>query len=312
MKVRSILLVVPLLLSSFGARAQFYPDSNATWCIYPGPGFPDIINLVMRAGPDTVIMGHSYQRIYMYWGSDPWTQNWAGGGLGALVRSTADGKGYVFVPDSMAEYLTGDAGVGPGDTVHDVLADNNTQFEPLNRHLWDFIIDSVVAINNDGITITRHYVHEVSFYNSTWVEFNPQYCFWQAGMGTAQGIHLNMDDNFGHSITRCAMTGDSTVLSWYTNPPLMPSAFVCCNSAIAAVEELPLVQDLLFMENPSGGIFHLRTGTTERMAVFDGQGRALFTTRSNEVDLSAYLPGVYVVVIVSGERHAVQRLVVMR
>lgn len=301
-----------LLVSALMSQAQFYPDSNAVLCYYPGPGFPEILNLVMRAGPDTAIMGHSYQRVHVFWGSDLWTQNWTGGGTGAYVRSTADGKGYVFLPDSMAEYLTGDVGAMTGDTVRNVLADNFTQFEPVNRRLWDFVVDSVVTITNDGITITRHYVHEPNFYNSNWEEFDPRFCFWQAGMGTAQGVHLNMDDNFGHSLVLCAMTGDSTVLSNYTWPPLMPSAFPCCVSAIAGIEEVARTSDSLLSENPTPGVFHFKDQRVFTYQVFDTQGRLLFATRGSEVDLSTYPPGVYTAVVTTPQGRQAVRLAVVR
>ena len=96
--------VLALLLSA-QLNAQFYPDSNATWCLVDqGTWEARNVNMVMDANPDTLIVGEVYKRIREYRGIygetsfELWDRHY--------VRSAEDGKGYVFLLDSCLLYTS--------------------------------------------------------------------------------------------------------------------------------------------------------------------------------------------------------------
>ncbi|MCO5275092.1 MAG: T9SS type A sorting domain-containing protein [Flavobacteriales bacterium] len=63
--------------------------------------------------------------------------------------------------------------------------------------------------------------------------------------------------------------------------------------------------------NPSTGLFHL-SQAAEQIIVYNAQGKLLFRQHGNEVDLSAYAPGVYTAVVQTAKGRSAMRLVVVR
>ena len=73
----------------------------------------------------------------------------------------------MFLVDSLAEYLTGDVAAIPGDTVRNVLVQNTIPDCPLwIVDMTDVVVDSVVSLSNQGVTVIRHFVHTPCYLNS--------------------------------------------------------------------------------------------------------------------------------------------------
>lgn len=161
------LLAFGVPLSVWG---QFYPDSNAVWCGQADNGGPPgfYVQYQMAAMPDTTINGTVYKKVSEF--TDE-TGDWVYVGT-YYIRSDSSGRGYAYLPDSMAEYLTGDASALAGDTVPDVLW--RITHEPGSHVLVDLVVDSVVTLSNLGVSVTRHYCP---------YGVQPTTSFWQAGMG---------------------------------------------------------------------------------------------------------------------------------
>lgn len=186
---------------ALSAIAQFYPQANAVWCGQDDDGGPPgfSVQFQMAATPDTLINGLLYQKVEEY--------NDAPDGFGYwsfvrmyYVRSEMDGKGYVHLPDSATEFLTGDLAAQAGDTVRDVLLSISNSTSVVYS-MTDVIVDSVVTLSNAGITVVRHYIR-------TWG--NPDGFFWQAGMGTSSGPVLELSGIFGHCMVNDTMQYDLT------------------------------------------------------------------------------------------------------
>jgi hypothetical protein len=81
----------------------------------------------------------------------------------------------------------------------------------------------------------------------------------------------------------------------------------------AGVAEGPAVPqaNLQISPNPSGGLFRI-SRAAEQISVYNAQGKLLFRQHGNEVDLSAYPPGVYTAVVQAAKGNSAQRLVVVR
>ncbi|HQV53002.1 MAG: hypothetical protein IPI00_10055 [Flavobacteriales bacterium] len=108
-------LTVAIAVSS---NAQFYPEANASWYGRDDNGGPPGFDvwLTMRSSPDTLLNGTIYKRISEYNdATSPYFNR------DHYVRSAPNGKGYVYLPDSAAEFLTGDLSAQTGDTVFNVL-----------------------------------------------------------------------------------------------------------------------------------------------------------------------------------------------
>jgi hypothetical protein len=301
--------VLFLCCSALGAftsiDAQFYPDSVAAWCLYNSQSVePTYYSLQMPPLSDTLIGGLGYRLIT---GLD-------GSGLGSpplyYVRNGSDGKGYRYVPDSSAEYLTGDVSAEAGDTVQNVLMMNGSwgcgQVQELV--LSSVVVDSVRALSNAGVTVVRHYIHPLC-----WTEFQwyPSYqCFWQRGAGTSHGPLLILSSDLSYVWPECITVADSTVYG--VEGFGLPGGPFCCHVFFEGLEDLAVSPTSQVSPNPSTGLFHFTGTTLTEIHILDTQGRTLFTTNKPEVDLSAYPVGCYRAVVVSESGKSSLPLVVVR
>lgn len=290
------LICLCALGASLSANAQFYPDSNAVWCGWDDNGGPPgyYVQLQMGSTPDTTINGTVYKEVTEY---NDESGDWLYVG-DYYVRSDVSGKGYTYLPDSMAEFVTGDVTAQAGDTVHDVLTglSNGSYYG-----LVDLLVDSVVVLSNAGITVTRHYV-DPDIFNP----LSADVVFWQAGMGVNWGPFFRMS-----GIPYLSSVND-TVQFDIDHVNLGNVGQVCWQISVA-ITETGNNEDghLQLTPNPSTGRFHLGQAA-EQISVYDIQGRLLFRQHGNEVDLSVYPPGVYTAVISTAHGNSAQRLVVVR
>lgn len=303
---------------------QFYPSSDATWCarIFSGERYRHLLS----QHPDTFIAGHVYQLVRTDWcasGCSLWSTQSFDSLSTCLIRSTPDGKGYIRAFTDTTEYLVGDLAAQPGDTVNNILilGPDWWQWEFGPRPTYSVVVDSIVDFTRLGVTVRRHFIHEVSFWNpddSFPYNFLPWRFYWQQGMGTSHGLILRMDNALSDNYTlECAFTGDTTVFTWYFEGPDVPpwgyppGGPACCapwNVGVAEHSTEPGVAT----ENPSTGLFRLNATTPINVAVFDAQGRLVTSVPGNEIDLTAQPPGVYIAVVSNTGGRTAIRLVVMR
>lgn len=287
--------IVPLLVGPMlSATAQFYPEAQACWHSVDDDGGPPNyhVRYQMGASPDTLINGTVYQvieefRDYVYTRSH-------------FVRSDPTGKGYAYLPDSAAEFLTGDVAAQTGDTVHDVLW-SNTYASGIDYFLVDMIVDNVAELNNVGVHVTRQYFEALTSGN----------IFWQAGMGTSFGPMLELTG----SPWGC-WVGDTMMLGGFPDWLPGPTGVEPCPllSSGNVIKDLAEYEGLQAHPNPSAALFRLAELLPWPLTVLDIHGRVVLQLPpySREIDLTAQPPGVYTALMVTQQERIVQRLIVMR
>lgn len=307
------------LIFSLTCHAQFYPAATANWCIFEG-GYPLAPNnspnrhLTLVEGADTLISGHSYQRILEYSFSDyndppvPWFYTTT-----YYIRSEPSGMGYLYLPDSAAEYLTGDLSAIAGDTVHDVLVKYlDVNCAEAEFQLTDAIVDSIVTRTYGGVTVQRHYVHTPCF-SSTNGNFIPDWSFWQAGYGASNGPYLRYSDLLAPIGPACVLADGDFVYSVWSEPQGMPGTPCNCPDLILGIAETGYGMPVHVTPNPSTGQFTLSTSqTANSVTVYSPTGQQLFQTNGQTMDLSAYPPGLYHAVVRTAQGDGHLSLMVQR
>ncbi|MBP6642490.1 MAG: T9SS type A sorting domain-containing protein [Flavobacteriales bacterium] len=302
-------------LFALRSPAQFYPTGSATWCT--ADQFAQF-NFHKPELADTVIQGETYQRVFEFYNdteTGQWPTYWTIDRT-HYIRSANDGKGFMYIPDSLNEYLIGDLSAALGDTVRDVMIWRVGEL--LLPYLYDVVVDSIVEVTYLDVSVTRHFLHEVNYWNSSSSDFVPQKFFWQRGMGTSYGLVLNIEGGLSQYNHFCAMTGDSTVFSWYGVTELPPWGFPpggppCCRLWNVSLDENAASRKQLASPNPSPGHFRL-SGTPHPtdVVVFDPQGRLVLRTRGQEIDLSGHAPGLYTALVQNSACRQAVKLVVER
>jgi hypothetical protein len=275
------------------ANAQFYPEANAVWCGQDDDGGPPgfHVQFQMGATPDTLINGAVYKKIQEFNDeSGNWTYK-----RSHYVRSDSNGMGYVYLPDSTDEYVTGDLLADAGDTVHDVLS-SITNSTDINYYLSDVLVDSVVSLSNAGVAVVRRYVRG---------EFlgGPATTFWQARMGTSYGPLLEgsgifylsgVGDTIMYDLGNYGLPGPIGVdqICWPINMGLQEVAPL--SNAHLQITPNPVVDDLLIAVVGNGA------GRVGRLTILDPTGRVVLTTNMQgplkELDVSQ-LNGFFTVVV---------------
>lgn len=273
--------------------AQFYPDSLANWCLYRNVS-PDGEYYVMHmlGDPDTLINGQVYKRI---------DQITFGPALAlwyprTYVRSSSDGKGYLYLLELDQEFLTGDLTVGVGDTVHDVLMADETMTCPnvlvynlINVVLTDVVIQGIDTITNGGVTVVRYQVWPLC--SGT---FDP--LFWQKGIGTAHGPVLALTIGLAHVDLHHASVGDTCYYNWSTLPMGLPGGPECCvfiENGVTSMEK-----DGVFVHPvPSSGLFQISGSAPDLFRVTNAQGDEVLRGQGSQIDLSGHPQGLYILVI---------------
>ena len=290
--------------------AQFYPESNPAWCLESAQS-PDGFHIVviMDDDPDTLIQGIGYKVMHTYfddWG--PWLPY--GPDNVNFVRSDSDGKGYVYLPDSAAEYLTGDVNALEGDTLHNVLvkADGGDicLSDPILR---DVIVDSVRVRTNFGISVIRHYVHTPCYIDNG---FDPIKFFWQAGAGTSHGPFLKATGGLNNERVLCITAEDTCYYSSDGGSDGLPGGPICCFPPVTGVGEQIAFGVMRVAPNPSSGLFAILGDSDALIEVKDEMGRSLLTTRGPTIDLLSFSPGCYFAKVHRTPGSYSLRLVVLR
>ena len=286
------------------AHAQFYPDSDATWCMQNSEQ-PAGYNIVAQMGsaPDTLIDGVVYKRIYQY--SDQFGSWYQTGKY--YVRSTPDGRAYAYLLNAQAEYLTADLNASVGDTVYNVLSINTafstspTYCQPNGEFisLVKVVVDFIVQVTSGGNLVDRYYLD-----SPCWPDdgHGPWHYFWQAGVGTSGGALLNISDGLSRlTLLCCEVDGDMAYV--------IAGNFCLCPFLPLNLAERADAVSVRVHPNPSAGLFTVSSAGVALIRVQDAQGRALLTTRHDEIDLSAHPPGVYTAVVTTATGRQAVRLV---
>ncbi len=320
-KLRLQLMPFVLSLAPLIGYTQFYPSLNASWCA--SDQFAEYY-YHLADDPDTLISGLVYQRVreIQVWEYPPNPPEVFQSTL--HIRSTLEGKGYIIPPDSSTEFLVGDVGAQPGDTLRDVLIGGPFGSDWSETWLLDIVVDSIVSVTNLGVTVTRHYVHEVTFWNpddSSPYNFFAWRFYWQEGMGSSHGLILRMELALGgYYGLSCAVVSDSVVFNHFETPTpepwgVLPGGQACCSPLNVGITnaEYNAASGTSAYPNPSSGLFRLwGMAGTKDVLVFDPQGRQVLRTRGQEIDLSGHAPGLYTALIQSSAGRQAVRLAVER
>jgi len=300
--MRRILLTLLTIEAASAAPAQFYPDSNAMWCITHYTNPPYDVQFQMGNDPDTLIMGQVYKRITA---ASNASGQWESTDT-YYVRNDPFGRGYMLLLDQMEEYLTGDLTAAPGDTVHDVLV--------WGLGSMSVVVDSVSVLLNDGVTVTRHYTN---------VHFNaPERSFWQAGIGTGFGP-VHWQQTLSGPWPECIISGGSVQYNRYQqvgNVAGQPGGDPCCEPLSLGLDGQRWVGRFTIYPNPSQGQFRIEFAHPMQgggsYSVYDALGRLLYQrplprgATLEEVDLSRFGRGTYVLRVTNPEGVRHERVVV--
>lgn len=297
---------------SYGQATPAYPSSSATWCINcdaspPNGGWQ---LLLMDSDPDTLINGVIYQRIESH--MDPNTQfypwYWT-----YYVRSAPDGKGYMYLLDSLAEYMTMDVSAGVGDTVFDVLAWNPVvtcagNIPGSNLVFLDVVVMGIDTVENLGVSVVRHDLQPLDC-----VLLEGPY-FWQAGLGTSQGAMLGITTGFDEVELKFAAINDTCYFNAFTNPFGLPGGPSCCTWVDGIAEQGLGRGAIRAMPNPNNGQctidlpMSLRASDGLVLSVHDITGQLVqrmplvFNAQGVKLDLRARAKGVYHVELTDGQQ----------
>lgn len=298
-------LSVCLNTSTNEVLAQAYPDSVACWNVLNLNNDTCIsTSFVMGAAPDTLISGEVYKRIFRF------KDSWCFGGYWYLdgefyVRSDDMGRGYVFLLDSMQEYLSIDNNAQVGDTLDSVIL-TGMYGDDESMGLGSVSIDSIYTLTINGMPITRKTINPLCCGAAT-----PELAleiFWQVDMGTSYGPVLNAGAGYGFNSTQCMRIQNTNVFS---NGPTSGIECDCPFDLTVNIDRASWSLLSSAHPNPSTGLFHLGH-LAEKISIYNAQGKLLFRQHGNEVDLSAHPPGVYTAVVQTARGKIAQRLVVMR
>ncbi|MEZ4789764.1 MAG: T9SS type A sorting domain-containing protein [Flavobacteriales bacterium] len=263
----------------------------------------------MIADQDTLINGQVYKRIDLIAenGWVPWHHR-------KYVRSSPDGKGYMYLTMLGAEFVTGDIQVTVGDTMHDVLILDETQtcesviydIGGVAYALADVVVQQIDTLSSAAVTVIRHWV---------WPLCSGAYepLFYQRGIGTQHGPVLLLTYGFTDLRLHHASVGDTCYYNIGSDPPGLPGGGACCIVLDTDVSSVTDGRWLLY-PNPSRGLFRLEGSSSWPVIVLHMHGREVLRLPpySREIDLTGHPPGVYIAVFRVGDTRQVQRLVVVR
>ncbi len=308
--MRVAVLLLHLIAGTY-LYAQFYPIRNACWRLDDQGSMSQAAVLMwMPQEPDTLILGQTYKRIKEYGASD-----WATPLVQFnehFVRSAEDGKGYVYLPDHLEEFLTGDVSAQQGDTVYDVFVANSLCEIPGAVVLVDVIVDSVIVHENDGIEIIRHYVH-TPCYDGENASFHRHRFFWQAGIGTSAGPFMQIRPGLSPIDLLCARV-DSIVLYGLGGLPGGP--FTCCYPIALDVGNADSVSGSLEgWPNPAFNTLHVRSELCGESIIrlYDSTGRLVRSAPMRGEVISfdvTTLSGLYTVVQEGSKWFASSRVII--
>lgn len=268
-----------------------FPDSNAVWGLLSGAtSCPDISVQDYYAG-DTIIDQHTYKIIAEYV-TDPIDCAPQGIGTGFLFDDTAARKVYWRIPGATSDSLLYDFTLEVGDTLRGLYANTGLCSDA-----------PVTIISIDSIEVGGSYRRKMNLSNDD--------CFGPSiieGVGSTTGLTSCYFMNKSFGIVLSCFTVNGELL--YEKPCGAPELAPCGALPLGVHNEQHHAINVV-TPNPSTGLFHLGQAA-KQITVYNAQGKLLFRQHGNEVDLSAYPPGVYTAVVQAAKGNSAQRLVVVR
>ncbi|HRO97775.1 MAG TPA: T9SS type A sorting domain-containing protein [Ferruginibacter sp.] len=294
MKSLAILIFLWFISGINSASAQFpnFPDSNAFWRmdVMDQPGLIYQFGYHLKAeNNDTLINGIWYNSLWN--GAEGEGGSFAGG-----FRENEVGQVFYYHPNSNTEYLLYDFNVETGDTVEVFTGDpaSNVILEVLR------IVSVTVLVNNNGTPYRQIGILPLWAISPGAGDSDEH---WIEGVGGTSGLFgttglLSLSPN---TYMGC-MEHNDTLWPWGG-----PGS---CNWTLG-IHDVRDRFSSAASPNPSTGLFHL-SQAPKQITVYNAQGKQLFRQHGNEVDLSAYPPGVYTAVVETKKGPSAQRLVVVR
>jgi len=199
------------------------------------------------------------------------------------VRSSINGKGYTYLPDSTAEFLTMDLTATVGDTIHDIFAINEV-FTCAGLFI-SVVVDSIIPVNVQGIWCDRYYLSSDCF---PWNEgFHPPDFFWQEGLGTSFGPALAITGTFNPAYMVCAEVNNANVYSATGNS--------CGCIPYTSVPESASAPDISIIPGNIAGAFIIEHPRSLGIEVFSSCGTLVHQNHGLHFDISRQPPGIYIV-----------------
>lgn len=298
----AILSIVSCSLAS--AQTSVYhpfPDSNAVWGMVSGCS-----DMVLQCGNsvyiqnyfagDTSIEGNTYKVVHEVVSQDP------GGccgppedlGPGYLRDDTAAHKVYWRIPGMDADTLLFDFTLEVGDTLGGLYGNTGLCAGGL------FTVQSI-----DSVQVGGSFRRRINFSGT-----DPcQQTSIIEGVGSTNGLTACYATPNTFSILLMCFTVNGELL--YMSPCGEPYLQACGELPSRIPDNANNFGSVGPTPNPSIGLFHF-SQAAEQIIVYNAQGKLLFRQHGNEVDLSAYPPGVYTAVVQTARGTIAQRLMVMR
>jgi len=147
------------------------------------------------------------------------------------------------------------------------------------------VIDSIVEVDVQGVPKDCFYLSSDCF---PWSEgFDPQYFFWQEGLGTSHGPILAMTNGLSSANMVCAEVNDTNVYSYSANP--------CGCTAYTSISEFEEGPDIVIIPGNIMGQFIIDHTMSLDIEVFNSAGALVLQTNGLGFDISQQPPGIYIV-----------------
>ena len=204
-----------------------------------------------------------------------------------------NGIGQVYIRSDGETHLLYDFDVEVGDTVFDV-------------YIMEMPLQDMRIISVDTILITGKYRKRIGIEDIDG-SLSSETPYWIQGIGGTGGLTTTCNCIYPPSpILVCMSANDTIQLGFDEGYPGH-----CFQIGNIGMGEFNIANSPLATPNPSSGLFHL-SQAPKQITVYNAQGKQLFRQHGNEVDLSAYPPGVYPAVVQTERGPSAQRLVVVR
>lgn len=285
MNAMKLIFSLITLACSGSLVAQFdaLPSAHAQWQtnLYEGPNFVEEYLYWIDDFPDTLVAGNIYMKLN-----------------NSQFLLFDNEIGQVYVRDqSGEESILYDFDVEPGDTVFDVYI---SEVAHINMY-----VNAVDTISVGSSMRKRIDIRSADEWGA------PGYFYWIQGIGGTGGLLSTKGyfDLSGATQLYCMSWNDTVQFNLYGLGEGQPGSCFTITGVEQPLNEVAVVAN----PNPSMGHFILGTALKANVVtVYTSTGQQLFQTTGQEIDLSAYPPGLYHAVVRTAQGVGHVRLMVLR